>query len=48
MCGRISLFAELGDLASQFRLAPGLIEETYRPSWNIAPTAPVSGRNGRG
>ena len=41
MCGRISLFAELGDLASQFRFNPGLIEGTYRPSWNIAPTAPV-------
>ena len=41
MCGRISLFAELGDLASQFRFAPGLVEEAYRASWNIAPTAPV-------
>ena len=41
MCGRISLFAELGDLASQFRFNPGLIQEAYRPSWNIAPTAPV-------
>lgn len=41
MCGRISLFAELGDLASQFRFNPGLIEEAYRPSWNIAPTAPL-------
>ena len=41
MCGRISLFAELGDLASQFRFNPGLVEETYRPSWNMAPTAPV-------
>ena len=41
MCGRISLFAELGDLASQFRFNPGLIEETYQPSWNMAPTAPV-------
>ena len=41
MCGRISLFAELGDLASQFRFNPGLIEEAYRPSWNIAPTTPV-------
>ena len=41
MCGRISLFAELGDLASQFRFDPGLVWEAYRPSWNIAPTAPV-------
>ena len=41
MCGRISLFAELGDLASQFRFDPGLVEEAYRPSWNIPPTAPV-------
>ena len=41
MCGRISLFAELGDLASQFRFNPGLIQEAYRPSWNVAPTAPV-------
>ena len=41
MCGRISLFAELGDLAYQFRFDPGLIQEAYRPSWNIAPTAPV-------
>ena len=41
MCGRISLFAELGDLASQFRFDPGLVEEAYRASWNIAPTAPV-------
>ena len=41
MCGRISLFAELGDLASQFRFNLGLIQEAYRPSWNIAPTAPV-------
>ncbi len=41
MCGRISLFAELGDLASQFRFNPGLIQDAYRPSWNIAPTAPV-------
>ena len=39
MCGRISLFAELGDLASQFRfmLTPAL--DGYRPSWNIAPAA---------
>lgn len=41
MCGRISLFAELGDLASQFRFDPGPVEEAYRPSWNIAPTTPV-------
>ncbi len=41
MCGRICLFAELGGLASQFRFNPGLVEEAYRPSWNIAPTAPV-------
>ena len=41
MCGRISLFAELGDLASQFRFDPGLVWEAYRPSWNVAPTAPV-------
>ena len=41
MCGRISLFAELGDLASQFRFDPGLVEGAYRASWNIAPTALV-------
>ena len=41
MCGRISLFAELGDLASQFRFDPGLVEEAYQPSWNMAPTTPV-------
>ena len=41
MCGRISLFAELGDLASQFRFDPGWVEGAYRPSWNIAPTTPV-------
>ncbi len=41
MCGRISLFAELGDLASQFRFDPGLIEDVYQPSWNVAPTASV-------
>ena len=41
MCGRISLFAELGDLASQFRFDPGLVEGSYRPSWNMAPTTPV-------
>ena len=41
MCGRISLFAELGDLASQFRFDPSLVEETYRASWNIPPTAPI-------
>ena len=41
MCGRISLFSELGDLASQFRFALGQANEIYQPSWNIAPTAPV-------
>ena len=41
MCGRISIFAELGDLASQFRFDPGLVESAYRPSWNIPPTAPL-------
>lgn len=43
MCGRISLFAELGNLASQFRFDPGLVEGAYRPSWNLAPTAPILG-----
>ncbi len=41
MCGRISLFAELGDLASQFRFALGQTNDDYRPSWNMAPTAPL-------
>ena len=41
MCGRISLFAGLGDLASQFQFDLGLIEAAYRPSWNIAPTTPI-------
>ena len=41
MCGRISLFAELGDLASQFRFALGQTNNDYWPSWNIAPTAPI-------
>ena len=41
MCGRISLFAELGDLASQFRFALGQDNAIYQPSWNIAPTAPI-------
>lgn len=41
MCGRISLFAELGDLASQFRFDPGLLEGAYWPSWNTAPMPPV-------
>ena len=41
MCGRISLFSELGDLASQFRFALGQTNDEYRPSWNIAPTAPI-------
>ena len=39
MCGRISLFAELGDLASQFRFALTPAVDGYQPSWNIAPTA---------
>ena len=41
MCGRISLFAELGDLAEQFQFTPGDMEGAYAPSWNIPPTAPV-------
>ena len=41
MCGRISIFAELGDLASQFRFDPGLVKAAYQPSWNITPTAPI-------
>ena len=41
MCGRISLFAELGDLASQFRFDPGQLEAAYQPSWNIVPTGQV-------
>ena len=41
MCGRISLFAELGDLASQFRFIPDDISDAYQVSWNIAPTAAV-------
>ena len=41
MCGRIALYAELNDLAAQFRFLPDLVEDAYRPSWNIAPTAPV-------
>ena len=41
MCGRIGLFAELGDLASQFRFSPDDIGDAYRVSWNIAPTAAV-------
>ncbi len=41
MCGRISLFAELGDLASQFRFAPEQVAGAYCPSWNIAPTAAI-------
>ena len=54
MCGRISLFAELGDLASQFQFDPGWVEGNYRPSWNLAPTAPIiavlaeDGRRGAG
>ena len=39
MCGRISLFAELGDLASQFRFIPDDVGDGYQVSWNIAPTA---------
>ena len=41
MCGRISLFAELGDLATQFRFIPDDIGDAYQVSWNIAPTAAV-------
>ncbi len=41
MCGRIALYADLNDLAAQFRFMPELVEDAYRPSWNIAPTAPV-------
>ena len=41
MCGRISLFAELGDLASQFRFALTPAVDGYQPSWNIAPTARI-------
>ena len=41
MCGRISLFAELGDLASQFRCALTPVVDGYQPSWNIAPTAQI-------
>ena len=41
MCGRISLFAELGDLASQFRFALNLAVDGYQPSWNVAPTAQI-------
>jgi putative SOS response-associated peptidase YedK len=41
MCGRISLFAELGDLASQFRFALGQTNGSYQSSWNIAPTTPL-------
>ena len=41
MCGRYSLFAELGDLASQWRFDPAPVKADYRPSWNIAPTSPV-------
>ncbi len=41
MCGRISLFAELGDLASQFRFALNPAFDGYQPSWNIAPTARI-------
>ena len=41
MCGRISLFAELGDLASQFRFALTPAVDGYQPSWNVAPTARI-------
>ena len=41
MCGRFSIFAELGDLADQFRFNPGWLEAAYSPSWNVAPTAPI-------
>ncbi|MXZ90527.1 MAG: SOS response-associated peptidase [Chloroflexi bacterium] len=41
MCGRFSIFAELGDLAVQFRSNPCWLEAAYRPSWNVAPTAPI-------
>ena len=41
MCGRISLFAELGDLASQFGFALNPAVDGYQPSWNIAPTAQI-------
>ena len=41
MCGRIALYADLNDLAAQFRFMPDLVEDGYRPSWNVAPTAPV-------
>ena len=41
MCGRIALYAELNDLAAQFRFMPDLVEDAYRPSWNIAPTTPI-------
>ena len=41
MCGRISLFAELGDLASQFRFVPDDVGDAYQASWNIAPTGAV-------
>lgn len=41
MCGRFSIFAELGDLADQFRFNPGWLEAAYQPSWNVAPTAPI-------
>ena len=41
MCGRISLFAELGDLASQFGFALNPAVDGYQPSWNVAPTAQI-------
>ena len=41
MCGRISLFAELGDLASQFTFALTPAVDGYQPSWNVAPTARI-------
>ena len=41
MCGRISLFAELGDPASQFGFPLISVVDGYQPSWNIAPTARI-------
>ncbi len=41
MCGRFSIFAELDDLADQFRFNPAWLEADYRPSWNVGPTAPI-------
>ena len=41
MCGRISLFAELSDLASQFGFALNPAVDGYQPSWNVAPTSQI-------